>query len=243
MKDWFVSWFDSPYYHLLYNNRNEHEAQAFVEKIVAHFSLLPHSTLLDLACGKGRHSLAFAKLGLDVTGIDLSKNSIAFAKQYEHSMLHFYEHDMRNTFRTNYYDLVCNLFTSFGYFKTAHDNVLAARTMLHAVKPNGYIVIDFVNRQHARQNIETKRNEKIERNGIQFTIKRNYTEHQFLKEIIVHDNNMEHTFYEQLNSFTLNEMKQIFEQAGSKFASAFGNYQLEDYQEDTSPRMILVFEK
>ncbi len=90
MKEWFEDWFDSKYYHLLYQNRSETEAVDFVEKIVMHFKLQTGMRLLDLACGKGRHAIAFAKHHLDVTGLDLSAESIALASKHEHENLHFY---------------------------------------------------------------------------------------------------------------------------------------------------------
>ncbi|HET6992715.1 MAG TPA: methyltransferase domain-containing protein, partial [Bacteroidia bacterium] len=73
---WFESWFDSPYYHLLYGNRDEKEAENFIE-VLARFLKAPKgSRALDLACGKGRHSVALYKNGFEVTGIDLSERNI-----------------------------------------------------------------------------------------------------------------------------------------------------------------------
>ena len=243
MQEWFEDWFDSPYYHILYKQRSEDEASEFVEKLVTYFDLTSPTTLLDLACGKGRHSLAFAKHGLDVTGVDLSKNSIEYASQFENDHLHFYVHDMRRTFRSNYYDIVCNLFTSFGYFKTKHDNSLAAKSMFDAVKKNGHVLIDFVNRNFAIQNIEAKREEIVQHDQIKFVIKRHYTKSRLTKEIAIYDDTKELHFEESLSSFTLTEMKDLFESVGFIHSKSFGNYQLDDYNETSSPRMILIFTK
>ncbi len=46
--------------------------------------------MLDVACGKGRHSRALADMGFDVTGIDLSFDSIREAKKSENEHLHFF---------------------------------------------------------------------------------------------------------------------------------------------------------
>lgn len=243
MREWFKTWFNSPYYHLLYRHRNHDEAQLFVENLIAFFKLDDKSTLLDLACGKGRHALAFSKFNLDVTGLDLSQNSIDYAMQYEHDKLHFYVHDMRKVFRTSYFDIVCNLFTSFGYFKTKHDNELAAKAMFHAIKPGGKILIDFVNKNFATAAIAKKPFEEIEIENVHYTIRKELTETQFLKSISIKDKTCEHTFHESLNSFTLSEMQAIFVKAGCKFVEVFGNYQLEPYHEVDSPRMIVIFEK
>ena len=112
--EWFESWFDSPYYHVLYKNRDFSEAELFIDKLIQLIEPTKASRVLDLACGKGRHSIYLNKKGFDVTGIDLSEKSIACAKTAENETLHFYMHDMRKLFRTNYFDVVLNLFTSFG---------------------------------------------------------------------------------------------------------------------------------
>lgn len=243
MKEWFEEWFDSPYYHLLYQNRSENEAVDFAKNVIQHLKPSPGSTLLDLACGKGRHSRAFADMGLDVTGVDLSTNSIEFAQQSEHERLHFYTHDMRFPFRSNYYDIVCNLFTSFGYFKTSHDNTLAARTIYTALKPGGKFVFDFVNQAHARKNIDANPKEEIRREEVSFTIRRSYTNHQLQKEIHIKDKEIQLSYTERVNSFSLQEIKDLFEKIGLKHIETFGDYSLNAYDMQQSARMILLFQK
>jgi SAM-dependent methyltransferase len=243
MKEWFEDWFDSPYYHLLYQHRNDEEAFAFVERLTTWLNPAPMNTLLDLACGKGRHARAFSAHQLDVTGLDLSPQSIEHAKQFETEHLHFYVHDMRNVFRTNYFDFTCNLFTSFGYFKSAHDNQLAARSMSQGLKPGGKLVIDFVNQSQARRNIEASRQETIHRDHIRFDIERSYTDTQLLKKISIQDGDLQACFTETVNSFTCDAMSALFEAAGLKRIEQFGTYTLDAYDEEHSPRMILVFTK
>ena len=70
--EWFKDWFNTSYYHTLYKNRDDKEAERFVKNLV-NFTKLPlKSKILDLACGKGRHSITLNRLGMDVIGVDLS---------------------------------------------------------------------------------------------------------------------------------------------------------------------------
>ena len=87
---WFADWFNSPYYHILYENRNEIEAQHFIDNLIIHLEIKKKSRLIDIACGKGRHATYFNNLGFDVVGLDLSENSIAIAKQNENKRLIIY---------------------------------------------------------------------------------------------------------------------------------------------------------
>jgi 2-polyprenyl-3-methyl-5-hydroxy-6-metoxy-1,4-benzoquinol methylase len=99
---WFKDWFNSHYYHLLYQHRDEAEANGFIQQLIDYLHPNMGATMLDVACGKGRHSKALAEMGFDVTGIDLSEESIIDAKLQETASLHFYQHDMRLPFWINY---------------------------------------------------------------------------------------------------------------------------------------------
>ena len=93
VKEWFETWFDSPYYHILYKDRDDKEAELFLDKLIAFLSPVPDSRILDVACGKGRHSIYLNKKGYKVTGYDLSEESISYDKQFENDRLEFYLHD------------------------------------------------------------------------------------------------------------------------------------------------------
>ena len=141
-KEWYKEWFSSPYYEVLYHKRNEKEAAAFIKKLLLHLDPKPGSFMLDVACGKGRHSRKLAGMSFDVTGIDLSEPSINEALKFETDQLHFFVHDMRLPFYINYFDYAFNFFTSFGYFKTRREHDDAMRTIAQSIKPNGLFVID-----------------------------------------------------------------------------------------------------
>ena len=130
MIDWFSEWFDSKYYHILYKNRDEKEAENFLKNLSKLKFFKKNSRIIDIACGKGRHSLFLSELGYDVTGVDLSKNSIKHAQQFEKENLKFDVADMRETYKKNSFDISLNLFTSFGYFNNKEDDFSNLQQML-----------------------------------------------------------------------------------------------------------------
>ncbi|MGZ8516463.1 MAG: class I SAM-dependent methyltransferase, partial [Chitinophagaceae bacterium] len=79
-KPWYKDWFNSPFYHKLYLERDDKEADAFIDQLIQYLNPEAGSRMLDVACGKGRHSRKLASLGFTVTGIDVSKDSIAYAR-------------------------------------------------------------------------------------------------------------------------------------------------------------------
>ena len=138
---WYATWFDSPYYHILYKNRDHHEAELFLDALIRYIKPGPYARILDVACGKGRHSIYLNSKGFEVTGFDLSAESISFDKQFENDSLIFYLHDMREVFRSNYFDIVLNLFSSFGYFEKERDNIRCMIANSTALKENGIFVL------------------------------------------------------------------------------------------------------
>ncbi len=78
---WYKDWFDSENYLRVYSHRNQEEAERLVELIAKNSNLKANSSVLDMACGAGRHALTFAKLGFKVTAVDLSQRLISEAKK------------------------------------------------------------------------------------------------------------------------------------------------------------------
>ena len=104
--------------------------------------------ILDLACGHGRHFIELAKRGYKVTGIDFSKHFIDIAKKDAKERdvkVNFICDDMRNLSFVGKFDIVINMFTSFGYFDDESDNELVLRKISRALKPNGKFLIEINN--------------------------------------------------------------------------------------------------
>ncbi len=240
--NWFASWFDSPYYHLLYRNRNQEEATAFIQRLGGFLHVLPNAFALDLACGKGRHAVQLHKLGLRVTGIDLSPESIAEAKHYEQEGLEFFEHDMRRPFRSNYYAYVFNLFTSFGYFQTERDNQRAISGMIKALKPQGVLVIDFFNAIKVRSMLQTNHSFSQTEGPITFQIQKTIANNRVLKKINFEDQGQHFEFQEQVELLELADFKMYFGDA-LHIEHVFGNYALEPFEAEKSDRLILIARK
>lgn len=241
MQDWFKSWFNSPYYHLLYKNRNEAEAKFFLDNIVDYLKPLPKSKMLDQACGKGRHAIYLNSLGFDVMGIDLSQESIRYCKQFENEYLHFFAHDMRRIFRTNYFDFVFNIFTSIGYFKYDHDQQMTIDCGTMALKKGGKFIIDFINTVKATQNLKTE--ESITIDNITFHIHKKLENGFFVKNIRFTDKGKNYTFEENVEAMELKDFERYFKHAGLKTSAVFGNYRLEKFDEQSADRLIIVAEK
>ena len=239
VQNWFSSWFDTPYYHILYKDRGYAEAQLFMKNLTSFLNLKPGARILDLACGKGRHSVYLNKLGFDVTGVDLSPSSIEYASQFENDSLHFKVQCMCKAMPEEF-DAVFNLFTSFGYFERDEDNFRTIASIKEELAPGGYGVIDFMNVKKVISNLVPEELKTVK--GIEFHLTRAHVNGYILKNINFEDEGTLYHFTERVKSLTLNDFQKYFSRAGITLKHVFGNYHLEEFDEASSDRLILIFQ-
>jgi SAM-dependent methyltransferase len=235
---WFSSWFDTPYYHILYRNRGDEEAQEFMQNLVRFLKLPKGASILDLACGKGSHAVYLNKLGYNVTGVDLSENSISYARQFENENLKFHVHCMCEPMGEKY-DAVFNLFTSLGYFEDERENRESILAIKEEIKEGGWGVIDFMNVKKVINNLVPSEVKTVK--GIDFHISRKVEDGYILKDIEFEDEGEEYAYTEKVKALTLEKFLYYFDIAGIELVHTFGDYHLQPYDETHSDRLILVF--
>ncbi len=241
MSSWFAEWFDTPFYHILYKSRNYQEAQTFIDKLESYLHFQKADKILDLACGKGRHSIYLNSKGYDVTGIDLSKNSVKYANKFADVHLHFYVHDMRESFRTDEFDYVLNLFTSFGYFEEDNDNLRAIQAIAQNLKQGGKLVLDYMNSTKALKNLTANYEKEVD--GIKFVITKSVENGFIIKNIDFEFENKSYHFQERVKTLDFYDFHRYFDASGLVCERTFGNYQLDDFDMEQSDRMIFVVGK
>ncbi len=235
---WYRSWFNTPYYHILYKDRDDREARFFIQNLVNRLAPSAQSCLLDLACGRGRHARFLNELGHRVTGIDLSESSIEYAQQFTNANLHFEVGDMREPFGEQRFDFIFNLFTSFGYFKNKEDNIAALRCIKKALKPDGTFVFDFMNVHQVQLGLVKEEVRVIE--GIEFHITRLIRDEHVIKKISFSDKGQDFEFEESVQLLTLAHFEELFAAAGLCIRSIHGDFELGDFDAVKSDRLILM---
>lgn len=235
---WYASWFNTPFYHILYKDRDYAEAENFMYNLTNYLNIPEQGKILDLACGKGRHAIYLNKMGFNVTGVDLSKNSIEHAKQFENETLHFDVHDMCKPYHEQF-DAVFNLFTSFGYFENEEDNLNTIRAIKDNLNEFGFGVIDFLNSDYIIDNLVEVNTKTVE--GIDFLQKRRVENGYIIKDISFTSKGQKFDFQERVRALTLVDFEVLFEKAGVYLLDVFGDYKLNKYHKKTSERLILIF--
>lgn len=237
-KAWYASWFDSPYYHILYKDRNHVDAALFMDNLTSYLNLPENGKILDLACGKGRHSIYLNTLGYDVVGIDLSINSISEAKKYANDTLHFDVHDMRLPYQGSF-DAVFNLFTSFGYFDCNNDHVKTLQSIRQNLNETGFGVIDFMNVDYVIENLIENEVKSVD--GIDFHIHRKVENDTIVKLISFENQGNTYNFEERVKCLRLADFEEMITQSEMYLLEIFGDYKLRKFYKNQSERLILLF--
>ena len=240
---WYREWFNDPDYLMLYQHRDDSEAEKIINLIQDKINPKPNSKVLDLACGNGRHSIQFAKRGFQVTGVDLSETLLNIAKQtaeQNNLTIDFILSDMRCQKFNNQFDLVVNLFTSFGYFELDDENGKVIQNIFAALKNNGNFFIDYLNKDFLLQSLEPESVSEI--NGLSVIQKRRIENNRVLKDIIIRKNDIETVYNEAVTLYSLNDFIHFFNSAGLTLEHTFGDYSGSSFT-TSSPRLILTGKK
>lgn len=242
---WFETWFNTPYYHILYKDRDFAEAEHFISLLVNDLEIPVNSRIIDLACGKGRHSIFLNKLGYKVLGLDLSPESIFSNKQFENQNLKFEVHDMRNEIFPNVAkeksDAVFSLFTSFGYFENEKDDLRVFNSVNHSLNENGFFVLDFLNEKWVKNTLVPEYT--TTKGGIDFHIKKRIENQLIIKNISFEDKGKDYHFFEKVKLHTLDKIEEYAQKTGFEKVKTYGDYLLNTFDPENSPRCISVFRK
>ncbi|HEX4887967.1 MAG TPA: class I SAM-dependent methyltransferase [Luteibaculaceae bacterium] len=235
--EWFIEWFNSPYYHLLYQKRDAKEARDFLKNLGKNLSFKEGDKILDLACGRGRHSIYLNEKGYRVTGLDLSEANIAEASTHSNENLRFAVHDMREVYPDRF-RFILNLFTSFGYFNHQEDNLKVLRSCKKMLQWDGTLVIDFLNTSPVLRKLPMDESLTIE--GIHFSIQKRLEDGSIVKDIRFDDMGKSFHFQERVQALERSDFERMLGLTGFELKYVFGDYNLSTFDPSSSPRLILV---
>lgn len=240
-KGWFADWFNTEYYHKLYQNRSDAEASKFLHNLRDLLQLPKDAVVADIACGKGRHSRVLAGMGLKVFGYDLSENSINYAQKHASGSEVFRIHDIRNEYPEKDFAAAFNLFTSFGYFDSHDEDRKALQNIFDMLQPGGIFIQDYINGVPVAKSLPHSDHKK--QGDTEFFIEKELSGCHVLKHITVQTPKYSKQFTERVMLYTKAELETLHLQTGFDIQAVYGNYQLEAFNEAESPRIIIMSRK
>jgi SAM-dependent methyltransferase len=238
---WYKDWFQDANYRVVYEHRDDREAEQMIDLIERTIGHHPERKVLDLGCGSGRHSISLTKRGYkNVIGIDLSPTLLKEAREHSAAQgfeIEFLERDMRNI-PDGPYDLVVNLFTSFGYFESDEENSEVIQNVAQRLLPNGYFVIDFFNSEWVREHHVSHDERKLP-GGARLEQTRWIENGRIEKRLLIRDSTEAREYIESVRLFELDDFKRMFKAAGLTLEKCFGDYEGGEFSVAHSPRLIM----
>jgi len=202
-----------PFFRLLSRKATNNQIRYIIKKL----NLKPGRTFLDCPCGYGRVSLPMAKMGIKVTGVDITQVYLdEFARNAKRAgvKVNLQRADMRRIDFDSEFDAAGNLWTSFGYFEKESDHLLVLKKMYKALKPGGKFMLHVINRDWVMAHYQESSWDEI--NGVKSFEKRyfdyrtsiNWGTWHFIKDGI------EKTFEVGIRMYSFHEITALMEKAG-----------------------------
>ena len=247
-REWFEDWFNHPLYLKVYSHRDDAEANRCVETILRVTGLDREpgkASVLDIACGAGRHAFAFSRKGHQVTANDLSAFLLSTAESEAVNSgldIAFSGCDMRTIRLDRQFDLVVQLFSSFGYFKTEEEDRSVLRNVQLLLCPSGWYVLDLLNPSWLGSHF-VPRNEK-KAGALSITEERTLSDNQVVKRIDICDAEGHRvSFTESMKLFSPGKITALLESEGFEVLRLLGDYDGSEFVAESSPRILLFSRK
>jgi ubiquinone/menaquinone biosynthesis C-methylase UbiE len=240
MGEWYEDSFGEDYL-IVYRHRDFGGARREVEQMIGWLELPQGAKVLDLCCGMGRHSLALAEAGYEVTGVDLSEALLREARaQAGAGAVTWLRSDMRKLPLAGGFDAVVNLFTSFGYFEEDEEQIKVLTEIHRMLKPGGKFIIDFLNPAYVIRHLVPH---STREDGDNLIDESRRIEDGYVKKDIILTSKGDATprqYHERVKLYPLETFQGMIASAGLQLEEVHGSYEEDAYDEEHSKRMIFL---
>ena len=236
MSEWFERWFGEEYL-ALYPHRDEREAATAVSLVDANLGGLKVARALDLACGAGRHSRLLRERWR-TAGFDLSLPLLTRAREADPDGF-YVRGDMRALpFVDHGFDLVVNLFTSFGYFDNDAQHLRVLAEVARVTRRGGKFVLDFLNSDYVRSTLVPRQTSNVGGRSVELRREISSDDRFVVKTIASGGEGGAQTFTERVRLFDRLDLETMLEESGFGVEKVLGDYAGAAHSE-SSPRTIV----
>lgn len=203
---------------------------------------LSFGRVLDLCCGPGRHSIPLARQGAEVTAVDRSRFLLEKARSragLETLNIEWVQEDMRTFVRPSRFELVINLFTSFGYFGDVDEDLAVLRNVFCSLVLGGLFVIDVIGKEIVARGFAPNVVEKRE-DGTMLVKTREITDNWYRIRshwLLIRDREVTHIHFDHA-LYSGRELVDLLKRTGFENVKLFGSLQGDPY--DLNARRLVA---
>jgi ubiquinone/menaquinone biosynthesis C-methylase UbiE len=242
-----IKWHDNDEFwdamsHKLFAEKSPFETKKEIDQIIHLTGITPGSSILDLCCGQGRHSLEFARRGFKITGVDRTEKYLEHAKREssrENLSIEYIKDDMRRFRRENHFNAIIVMYTSFGFFANQKENIKVLTNCYYSLNKNGKMLIDLVGKEILKKKF--KEHESFVIDGITYIEKRKVIgdwEKIENKWIMIKENEQKEFILTHW-VYSAEEMKELLSEAGFSSMKKYGDLSGSKYDENAQ-RLIAI---
>ncbi len=242
--DWTQDYFDDTYRRLFLETVDPARTRQQVQELLRLCPLVPGSSILDVGCGIGRHSIELASLGFKVTGVDFNSRYIAACQEQVAGLglnVRFITADSRFMRLDIQADLTISLWSSFGYYGEPGDLQTLQRMAEHT-RHGGHVFVDVENRDYITKHFVP---EEWHEDGQELVVERrrfDVLNGTVVTRRIVVNGSMRREYRRVLRMYTVPELKTLLEHAGLRPGHWYGDYDGSRFGPE-SKRMIVIAER
>lgn len=242
MKNWYKKSFDLNYLEI-YSHRDDRDAARTVKFIEKYLPFQKKDLVLDLCCGNGRHGILLGEKGYRCIGLDLSRKLLKYAQSTAKNLnldIPLVCSDMRHIPFSNQFDVILNLFTSFGYFESDDENFQVIQSIAESLKRGGYFILDYLNKEYVFNHL-VRKSSRILKRGWHLTEERELISERNVirKRITIFKDDGIDEYFEVLKVYNLEEISGMLKKAEFKIESLFGDFKGNPYNPKSSKRLII----
>jgi SAM-dependent methyltransferase len=227
---------------ILFNQQRQSGAKVEVEKVVNLLKIQQNDRILDLCCGTGRHSLELARRGFSVIGVDRTASYIEKAKQKaenENLQAEFVVSDMREYCQPNNFNIVINLFGSFGYFEDLADDQRVVDNVYASLYSGGKFLIETTGKEILAREFQ-ERDWWEEDDTLVLAERKLYQSWSRIQTrwiVIKGDQRVEHTV--SVRSYSASELSGLLSSCGFVNVQVYGDLEARNYDHEAK-RLVVI---
>jgi len=243
-----MEWFEDPEfweatYPFMFPDDRMDRAEVLADSLID-LAGVHKGSVLDLCCGPGRYSMALARRGFRVTGVDRTGSLLDTASnraRLEDIDVEWVLSDMKDFIRPGSFDLALSMFTSFGYFDSHDENMRVLCNVHDSLKPGGRFLLETMGKEVLASIFRPVTVEELEDGSM--LIQKHSIQHGWKRIanewLILRDNRVEASFRFSHWIYSAAELEGMMLEAGFDLVSVHGDLEGSPY-DDSARRLVVL---